>query len=66
MEVRILIKLVALAISTYSMSFFLLPKALYGEMEAMMANSWWGQKEKERKIHWMSRGECVNQSSKVD
>lgn len=34
------------------MSYFKLPKTLYTEMERLMGNFWWGQKEYERKIHW--------------
>jgi ribonuclease HI len=50
---EILLKAVIQAIPTYSMSIFLLPKELCKDLNKMMQNFWWGQKEKEKKIHWM-------------
>ena len=51
---EILIKAVAQAIPTYTMSCFLLPKSLCNELEKMMRNFWWGQKNQELKIAWIS------------
>jgi hypothetical protein len=51
---EILLKAVVQAIPTYSMSLFLLPKELCKEINKLMQNFWWGQKENERRIHWMS------------
>jgi hypothetical protein len=51
---EILIKAVVQAIPTYSMSLFLLPKELSRELNSMMQRFWWGHKDNERKIHWMS------------
>jgi hypothetical protein len=42
------------AIPTYSMSVFLLPKELCRALNSMMQNFWWGHKENNSKIHWMS------------
>ena len=51
---EILTKAVAQTIPTYTMSCFLLPKGLYDEIEGMMRRFWWGQREKESKIAWVS------------
>lgn len=51
---EILIKAVAQAMPTYIMSCFKLSKSLCKEMNSMMSNFWWGQKEKERKMAWIS------------
>ena len=51
---EILIKVVAQATPTYMMSCFKLPNTLCKELNAMMSKFWWGQKEKERKMAWVS------------
>lgn len=51
---EILIKVVAQAIPTYTMSCFLLPKGLCEEIEGMMRRFWWEQRQKESKIAWIS------------
>jgi hypothetical protein len=51
---EILIKAVAQAILTYCMSVFLMPKILCKEIEGMMQRFWWGHKDNNSKIHWMS------------
>ena len=50
---EILIKAVAQAIPTYSMSCFLLPKTWCSDLNGMMAKYWWGQQDSVRKIHWV-------------
>ena len=50
---EILIKAVAQAIPTYTMSCFKLPDTLCKELNAMMSKFWWGQKDKERKLAWI-------------
>jgi hypothetical protein len=45
---------VAQAIPTFCMSVFKLPRALYKEINGIMQKFWWGHKENQSKIHWMS------------
>ncbi|KAL0009260.1 hypothetical protein SO802_010762 [Lithocarpus litseifolius] len=49
-----LIKAVAQATPTYSMSCFKLPDSLCKELGAMICRFWWGQKKEERKIPWIA------------
>ena len=51
---EILIKAVAQAIPTYSMSCFKIPTSLCKELESLMAKFWWGDQSNNRKIHWVS------------
>ena len=51
---EILIKVVAQAIPTYTMSYFKLLDTLCDELTSMIRNFWWGQKQDERKLNWMS------------
>ncbi|XP_058774622.1 uncharacterized protein LOC131648906 [Vicia villosa] len=51
---EILIKVVAQAIPTYVMSCYKLPILVCNEIEALIANFWWGAKKGERKLHWLS------------
>ncbi|XP_059437076.1 uncharacterized protein LOC132170205 [Corylus avellana] len=51
---EILLKAVIQAIPTYCMSIFKLPKVLCLEINSLMMKFFWGHKEKENKIHWMS------------
>ena len=50
----ILIKAMAQAIPTYSMSCFKISDSLCEEMTSLMRNFWWGQKKDERKMAWIS------------
>ena len=47
---EILIKAVAQAVPTYTMGYFLLPKGLCEDLEGMMRNFWWGQRNQETKM----------------
>ncbi|KAK9985868.1 hypothetical protein SO802_030819 [Lithocarpus litseifolius] len=51
---EILIKAVAQAIPTYTMSCFKTPDFLYEELTGMIRNFWWGQRRDEKKEAWMS------------
>ncbi|XP_075659108.1 putative mitochondrial protein AtMg00310 [Castanea sativa] len=51
---EILIKAVAQATPTYTIGCFKLPEGLCKDLNAMMSNFWWGQKEKERKMAWVA------------
>ena len=49
-----LIKAVAQEIPTYTMSVFKLPDSLCEDLTSMIRNFWWGQRNDERKLVWMS------------
>ena len=51
---EILIESFAQAVLTYTMSFFQLPKTLCDDLERMMRNFWWGQRNQETKLAWVS------------
>ena len=53
-EKEILIKAVAQAITTYTMSVFKLLDSLCDEMTSMVRKFWWGQKEGRNKMAWLS------------
>lgn len=49
---EVLIKFMECAIPTFPMMCFLFPKKTCQEMDSIIANFWWGQKEQEGRIHW--------------
>jgi len=51
---EVLIKAVAQAIPTYSMSCFKLPRGLCEHLNGIMRGFWWGSKEGKRKTCWVS------------
>ena len=51
---EILIKAVAQATPAYTMSCFKLLDTLCNKLNSMISNFWWGQKDKERKMAWIS------------
>ena len=48
---EVLIKTVAQAIPTYSMSMFKIPKRICDDINSVLAKYWWGQTRDEKKIH---------------
>ena len=50
----ILIKTVAQAVPTYTMSIFKIPKQICEDINSVLARYWWGQLQGENKVHWMS------------
>ena len=63
---EILIKVVAQAIPTYTMSYFQLPKSLCEDLEKMMRSFWWGQKHDEQKMVWMKWNKLCRPKAKGD
>ena len=53
---EVLIKLVLMAMPTYIMSCFKLPKGMCQEICPRIARFWWGDGDKANKIHWVSWG----------
>ena len=51
---EVLIKAVAQAILTYTMSVLKLPDSLCDELAGMIRRFWWGQKEGKNKMAWLS------------
>ncbi|XP_042973154.1 uncharacterized protein LOC122304957 [Carya illinoinensis] len=51
---EILIKVVLQALPNYSMSVYLLPKALCSRLHSCFAKFWWGHQDNRTKIHWKS------------
>jgi hypothetical protein len=51
---EVLLKSVAQAVPTYSMSCFLLSKTTCRKMKSPIANYWWGSSADSRRIHWLS------------
>lgn len=60
---EILIKAVAQATMTYTMSCFKLPDSVCKELNSMVSQFWWGQRDKERKMAWMSWESLCTQKS---
>jgi hypothetical protein len=51
---EVLLKAVVQAISTFTMNIFQLPKTLCKDINFLMSKFWWGNKQKENKVAWMS------------
>ncbi|XP_021667521.2 uncharacterized mitochondrial protein AtMg00310-like [Hevea brasiliensis] len=51
---EVLIKSIPAAISIFAMSYFRLLSSLCKSLNSILANFWWGQKDQERKNHWIS------------
>lgn len=51
---EILIKSIAQSIPNFAMSYFRFPKILLNQIRSMVNNFFWGQRKKERKMHWVA------------
>ena len=51
---EVLIKTIAQAIPTYSMSIFKIPKVVGDSINSTLAKYYWGQTKDEKKIHWIN------------
>ena len=51
---EVMIKAVAQSLPTYAMSVFKFPSSFCDEMRSLISQFWWGQKNGERKIHWVA------------
>ena len=51
---EILIKAVAQATPTYTMNCFKIPNSLCSELNSLICNFWWGQRDKEKKLAWIA------------
>ena len=51
---EVLIKTIAQAIPTYSMSLFKIPKTVCDGINFALSKCWWGQTTNEKKIHWIN------------
>ena len=59
-----LIKSVAQAIPTYSMSIFKLPRRVCEGINSVLAKYWWEQTQNEKKIHWINWNRLYTPKSK--
>ena len=57
---EVLIKPVAQAIPTYSMSRFKIPATICNDINLALAKYWWGQTRNEKKIHWIKWSKLCN------
>ena len=64
-EKEVLIKSVAQAVSTYSMSCFKLPRGLCEHINGILQIFWWGSKEGKRKTCWVAWDEMIKPSTCV-
>jgi hypothetical protein len=51
---EVLLKAVIQTILTYTISVFQLPKTLCRDINSMMTKFWWGHKQNDKRIAWMS------------
>jgi hypothetical protein len=56
---EVLIKSVAQAIPTYSMSCFKLPRGLCKHINSLLRKFWWGSKEGKRKTCWVAWDDMI-------
>ena len=63
-EREVLIKTIAQAIPTYTMSMFKIPKTVGDSINSILAKYYWGQTTDERKIHWVNWKKLCTQKEK--
>lgn len=63
---EILIKALALAILTYTMSCFKMSDSLCDELTCMIRNFWWGKNRRKRKWLGSASIRCANQRHVID
>lgn len=51
---EVMLKAVSMAMPTYAMSVFKLPRKLCKDISSLMANYWWGDSNGKNKLHWLS------------
>ncbi|XP_021721937.1 uncharacterized protein LOC110689456 [Chenopodium quinoa] len=51
---EVMIKAVAQSLPTYAISVFKFPSSFCDELKSLVAQFWWGQKQGERKLHWLA------------
>ena len=51
---EVMLKAVSMAMPTYAMSCFKLPRKLCKDITASMASYWWGETNGKNKLHWLS------------
>lgn len=61
---EVLIKTVAQAVPTYSMSLFKIPQTIYDGINSALSKYWWGQTWNEKKIHWINQGKLCGLKKK--
>ena len=60
-----LIKAVGEAVPINSLACFKLPESLLEDLHRMMTRFWWGQRDRERKMAWISWEKCAVEREKV-
>lgn len=63
---EVLLKTVAQAIPTYSLSVFRLPPGLCSELKRMVANYWWVHSSSSKGIHCFGGGLFANQKQEEE
>ena len=61
---EVLIKFVIQAVPAYSMSCFKLPVGLCNDLERLIRKFWWGHREDQKKVHWVSWSKMCQPKSK--
>ena len=65
-EREVLIKTVAQAIPTYSVSLFKIPRTIFDGINSALSKYWWGQTWNEKKIYWINWGKLCGSKKKEE